>query len=443
MLKHNGKDQAHYRHAIERFYRRQRLAFVVGGIAMLGMMTAFALTPASNSVGHMPLQTVLEELSTPAQNLVDTGNLIFLREERIRRSDTVSSLAIRLGISDQDALDFIHKNEKTQTISRQLRPGKVITAKTGEHGELLALHFPLNNKDAMLSVERSAGNFNAIEQPLNLEAKAVVKSGEIRSSLFAATDLAGIPDAIAIQLAEIFSGDIDFHRDLRKGDNFSIVYESLNNLGQPIRSGRILGAEFVNNQKIYNAYWYQNKEGEGAYYTSEGKSLRKAFLRSPLEFSRISSGFSSARRHPILQSIRAHKGIDYAAPTGTRVRAVADGIITYAGRQSGYGNLVMIKHQGTYSTAYGHLNGFASGIKNGSRLSQGDTIGYVGQTGLATGPHLHFEFRVNSQQVNPLAIALPDSIPIEARNISDFNAKTTVLRSHVALGKRINLATID
>ena len=443
MLKDHGEVQSHRHNVIERLIRHQWFVSGVGGIALLGMMTAFALTPASTSMGQMPLQTILEELPQPVTNLLDTGNLTFLREERILRSDTVSSLAIRLGISDQEALDFIRRSSETQSISRQLRPGKVVTAKTSERGELLALNFPLNAKDAILSIERSSDSFNAIEQSLNLEANAVVKSGEIRNSLFAATDLAGIPDAIAIQLAEIFSGDIDFHRDLRKGDHFSLVYETLNHLGQPIRSGRILGAEFINNHKTYNAYWYQNEEGKGAYYTSEGKSLRKAFLRSPLEFSRMTSGFSSARRHPVLQTVRAHKGIDYAAPTGTKVRSVAEGIVSYAGRQSGYGNLVVIKHQGSYSTAYGHLNGFAPGIRNGSRISQGDTIGYVGQTGLATGPHLHFEFRVNSQQVNPLAIALPDSIPIEAKRISDFKAKTSQLRSHVELAKQSNLAMLD
>jgi murein DD-endopeptidase MepM/ murein hydrolase activator NlpD len=375
--------------------------------------------------------------------LVQSENATFLREERVQRSDTVSSLITRLGITDREASDFIRQNPEAQAVSRQLRPGKLVTAKTGENGELHSLYFPLNGKDAALVIERRSGGFVASEQVLKLESQTVVKSGEIRSSLFGATDAAGIPDAIATQLAEIFGGEIDFHRDLRKGDRFSLVYETLSHRGQAIRSGRILSAEFTNNQKTYHAYWFQSEEGKFGYYTADGKSLRKAFLRSPLEFSRVTSGFTSARFHPVLQTWRAHKGVDYGAPTGTRVRSVADGVVEVAGRQGGYGNLIVLKHQGTYSTAYGHLSGFASGIRKGARVSQGDTIGYVGQTGLASGPHLHYEFRVNSQQVNPLAVTLPTAIPLEAAQLGRYKASITPLRAQLELAKQIQVAAIE
>jgi murein DD-endopeptidase MepM/ murein hydrolase activator NlpD len=272
----------------------------------------------------------------------------------------------------------------------------------------------------------------------------VARSGEIRNSLFGATDAAGIPDAIAIQLAEIFSTDIDFYRDLRKGDRFSLVYEVLSQRGQPVRTGRILAAEFTNDQKAYSAYWFQAEDGKGGYYSADGKNLRKAFLRSPLEFSRVTSGFSSGRLHPVLNIMRAHKGIDYGAPTGTRVRSVSDGTVDFAGRQGGFGNLVVIKHQGAYSTAYGHLNGFAAGIRKGTRVNQGDTIGYVGQTGLATGPHLHYEFRVNAQQVNPLAVNLPSAVPLAAAQIGQFKSLTAPLRTELAVARQqVNLAALE
>ena len=443
MVEQKSRILAHYPLVIERLLRHGWVVAGVGGVAMLGMVTAFALAP-SGADDHVQRQLILEDLATPALQLVDIGNASFLREERIQRSDTVSSLITRLGIADPAAMNFIRNSLEAQVISRQLRPGKVVTAKTNEIGGLLALYFPLNGKDATLVIEPSGSGFTASEQALKLETQRVARSGEIRNSLFGATDAAGIPDAIAIQLAEIFSADIDFYRDLRKGDRFSLVYEVLSQRGQTVRTGRILAAEFTNDQKAYSAYWFQSEDGKGGYYSADGKSLRKAFLRSPLEFSRVTSGFSSARLLPVLNVMRAHKGIDYGAPTGTRVRSVSDGTVEFAGRQGGFGNLVIIKHQGVYSTAYGHLNGFAAGIRKGTRVSQGDTIGYVGQTGLATGTHLHYEFRVNAQQVNPLAVALPSTVPLAAAQIGQFRSLTAPLRNELAVARQqINLATLE
>lgn len=433
---------AHSNPAIERLLRHRWTAVGLGSFSLLGMVAAFAISPPGDNKA-IQLNTVLEQLTTPSAMPIQTENATFLHEERVQRSDTISSLFTRLGITDRDASDFIRQAPDTQAVSRQLRPGKIVTAKTGENGELHALYFPLNGKDAMLVIERRGNVFGVNEQALNFEPQTVVKSGEIRSSLFGATDAAGIPDGIATQLAEIFGGEIDFHRDLRKGDRFSVVYEMLNHRGQSIRSGRILSAEFTNNQKTYNAHWFETEEGKGGYYTADGKSLRKAFLRSPLEFSRVTSGFTNARFHPVLQTWRAHKGVDYGAPTGTRVRSVADGIVETAGRQGGYGNLIVLKHQGTYSTAYGHLSGFAAGIRKGARVNQGDTIGYVGQTGLASGPHLHYEFRVNSQQVNPLAITLPTAIPLDHSQLARFKTAIAPLRGQLELAKQIQLAVVE
>ena len=416
---------------------------VIATSALLGMVAAFAIAPSGQEENDIHFRTIHEQLSTHTATLIGDGNATFLHEEQIDRSDTIARLLARLGISDQAASDYIRNNPEAQAISRQLRPGKIVSAKTGEDGELLALYFPLNGKDAMLIVEKINGRFVAREHTLELEKQTIIKSGEIKSSLFGATDAAGIPDTIASQLAEVFGADIDFYRDLRRGDRFSLVYEIFTHAGQPIRTGRILSAEFTNNQKTHNAYWFETEKDIGGYYTAGGTSLRKAFLRSPLEFSRVTSGFSSARLHPVFQTVRAHKGIDYGAPTGTRVRAVADGIVDFVGRQGGYGNLVVLKHQGAYSTAYGHLNSFATGLRKGLHINQDETIGFVGQTGVATGPHLHYEFRVNSVQVNPLTVAMPSAVPLNPAQAVRFRNTTESLRSQLALAKQIDFSLVE
>lgn len=422
--------------------RRKAIIVGAGCAASIAVMTAFALSPPTDTT-LVEQRAVVEQLTTLTPERVSSGESRYLREERILHSDTVSSLAQRLGITNASTLAYLRTHKDAQAISRQMRPGKVVSAITTELGDLVSLYFPLNGKDSNLIIENKEGQFVVQEQALTLERRVVIKSGEIRHSLFGATDAAGIPDAIAIQLAEIFGADIDFHRDLRKGDRFSLVYEAFVHQGQPIRSGRILTAEFINNQKVYNAYWFETEAKKGGYYSSDGKNLRKAFLRSPLEFSRITSGYSTSRLHPVLQINRAHKGIDYGAPVGTKVRSVADGTIEFAGWQGGYGKMVVIKHQGAYSTAYGHLNGFANGIKKGARVSQGDTIGFTGQTGLASGPHLHYEFRINSKQVNPLATSLPAATPLDPGQIARFKHTITPLSEQLSLAKQITLATIE
>ena len=296
----------------------------------------------------------------------------------------------------------------------------------------------------MLSVTRQGDGLAVSEQPLQFERRVLMKSGDIRSSLFAATDAAGLADSIAIQVADIFSTDIDFHRDLRRGDRFSVVYEMFYDQGSPVRAGRVLAAEFINVGRLYRAVWFQYAEGQGGYYTPDGRNIRKAFLRSPLEFSRISSGFTNARFHPILQKWRAHKGIDYAAPSGTRVKATGDGVVEFAGRhQAGYGNVVVLRHQSKFTTWYGHLSGFAKGMRKGARVAQGETVGFVGATGLATGPHLHYEFRINDVHQNPLRVALPAAPPIGPEQKPAFDAAAAPLAQRLALLRSTNIARLD
>ena len=435
---------AYFKPTIER-EKRHRLAFAgIVSFTLLGMMAASAITPTDMPAPSIEFQDIVERLTLANMNPIDTGSgNDFFHEERIQPSDSVASLLKRLSISDPEVFEFILKNQKTQAVARQMRPGKTIAAQTGALGEFKALYFPLSGKDNVLAVRKNGNSFEADEQTLVPESYLTLKAGEIRNSLFGATDAVGIPDAIAIQIAEIFGGVIDFHRDLRKGDRFFVAYETLartGGSGNSVRAGRVLAVEFINNQKTYTAFLFKTADGKEGYYSADGASLRRAFLRSPLEFSRVTSGFSTSRFHPVLKIWRSHKGVDYAAPTGTRILSVSDGRIEFVGRQNGYGNLIIVKHRGVFSTAYAHLSGFAPGIKKGVSVSQGEVIGYVGQTGLATGPHLHYEFRVNSVQVNPLAIALPEAVPLEAAEIERFMTLSAPQKTQIVLAKEIQPA---
>lgn len=410
------------------------------------MVAAFGTVNDAQLV-DVPRQQVVEQLALPSLSAATESDQSFLREERVQRGDTVAELLQRLGLDDPAAIKFLNGNKATQSLFRQLSPGKNLTARTGPRGELQTLVFPLNGgKDQALLVERKGSEFSASEQALKLETQVVIKSAEISYSLFGAADAAGIPDSVAMKMADIFGGDIDFHRDLRKGDRFAVIYESLNYLGREVRSGRILAAEFTNDGKTYRAAWFSDPDGgenSSGYYTAEGKNIRKAFLRSPLEFSRITSGFTKARFHPVLKKWRAHKGIDYGAPTGTRVRATGGGIVEFVGRKGGYGNAVVLRHQSSYTTLYGHLSRFQSGIRKGSRVSQGDIIGFVGATGLASGPHLHYEFRVANVHKNPLAMALPSAPPLKPSQLDLFRERTGAHLARIDLIRGFNLAQAD
>jgi murein DD-endopeptidase MepM/ murein hydrolase activator NlpD len=320
-----------------------------------------------------------------------------------------------------------------------LRPGKSVRVQTDDDGQLLALRY-LTTAGTLLSVERSGGGFVASSAPPGYALHTELRAGEIRSSLFGAADAVGLPDAVTMQLAEVFSGDIDFYHDLRRGDRFAVAYETRDIDGIPAGAGKLIAAEFVNKGVSYRAFLWRGSDGSEAYYTQDGRNLRKAFLRSPVEFTRITSGFSLARFHPFLQTWRAHKGVDFAAPMGTAVHAAGNGKVTFAGRQNGYGNVVILQHAGANSTLYAHLSRFAAGMSPGTRVAQGTIIGYVGQTGWATGPHLHYEFRVNSVQRNPMTIALPDAPSLAAADRPAYLASIAPLIDALALGHVITIA---
>ena len=405
-------------------FRRHRTAFltVASIVSLGGAVAAFAVADDAPLPYSRQVQEDLAAPDTRAQleALADRTDQ-FVTEERIRRGDTLGTLLTRLGVNDADAERFLRTATGARAL-QQLRPGRLIQVRTDDDGALHWLRYAYGTGDAntpsgrSLEVERNGDALVARDIALPNERRVELRSGEIRSSLFAATDDAGLPDGIATQIAEIFSGDIDFYRDLRRGDRFRVVYESFYQGGEFVRAGRILAIEFVNGGKPHSAMWYGGSNAAdgsiaGHYYGFDGRSLRRAFLRTPLEFTRISSGFGG-RMHPISNVWRQHTGVDYAAPNGTPVRTTADGVVDFAGVKSGYGNVVVIKHQGVYSTLYGHLSHFAGGMKRGQRVSQGTLIGYVGMTGWATGPHLHYEFRIADHATNPLTATLPEAPPI-------------------------------
>ena len=398
-------------------------------LAVSGAVAAFAtIAPSSDAQFLLFRTSSVESLPIPAEALLPSP-ASYIREERFQRGDTLPAFLSRLGIADEEVA-LLARMRPLQA----LRPGYNVAADVSAAGKLIVMSF-LTGRDTLVQLEREGESFRASEERAALYTQVAMKSGVVQSSLFGASDTAGIPDSVAMQLADIFGGDIDFHRDLRKGDQFTVVYELHHLAGRPVRAGRVLAAEFASRGKVYRAVHYGN-----GYYAPDGNNLRKAFLRAPLEFSRVSSGFG-LRVHPIAKSWRAHQGIDYAAPTGTRVRAVGDAVVEHAGPRGGYGNVVILRHQGQYSTVYAHLSRVA--VKRGARVAQNDTIGFVGQTGWATGPHLHYEFRIAGQARNPFSIAMPAAAPVTAQDLPAFQVQAAQLAAQLDLLVAGDLAQLE
>ncbi|MCA1324392.1 M23 family metallopeptidase [Herbaspirillum sp. alder98] len=416
---------------------------IVGaGALFLGAFTlgAAGFSPAEPDLKDAPVNPVSVELPLPnlAQQIstLEDNAQYYVNEEKVRSGDTLATLLNRLGVDDEQAASFI----KSDTLARsvmQLRAGKRVVAQTDDSGELVRLSATLDDGSdnvRNLVISRDGDNFKADAAPAVLERRVEMRSGIIFSSLFAATDVAQIPDGVAMQLVDMFATNINFASDLRRGDRFNVVYETFWQNGDLVRTGRVLAGEFDNAGNRYQAVWFNepgNKTG-GGYYAFDGKSLKKAFLKSPLAFTRISSGFSM-RLHPILGQWKQHTGVDFAAPTGTPIHAAADGVVDFVGQQNGYGNIVVIKHWSGYSTAYGHMSRFASGIKKGMKVGQNDVIGFVGMTGWATGPHLHYEFRVNNQPRNPLSVEVPNNQALTGPQMQRFRTVASDMQHRMAM----------
>ncbi len=422
--------------------RKKKLRWFVAMSTMplLGVLTAFGLVPTA-SLGINSGKVTIEQLALPSASPVETAAATFWHTERVQSGDTVAELMLRLNIKDSAASAYLRNSQDAQAF-RKLPVGHEVQAETDANGSLLSLSY-LDKQGNQVVVRRQGDAFATKTTAPQLEKRIFVRTGEIKTSLYAATDAAGLPETAANQLTEIFDGDIDFHHDLRRGDRFTVVYETTYSNGALVKIGQIQAAEFINRGKAYRAVRFQTDATHSDYYTPEGQSLRKAFLRSPIAFSRISSGFTMARFHPVLNKWRAHKGVDFAAPMGTPAKATADGQVAFKGIQNGYGNVVILQHQGNLSTVYGHLSRFAKGLHKGERIRQGDVIGYVGMTGLATGPHLHYEFRVNGQQHDPMRVALPNARPISASNRAAFRTLANKFIASLNQLRNTNLAKLD
>lgn len=404
------------------------------GVFGLSAVAAFGIAP-DTVMETVPTRIVERVLPAP-QVAEPEADAVYWREERVQRGDTIGALLARAGVEDPAAMNYLRSAKEARPIY-QLRPGRAVHVAVDDDGDLVALRF-LTGANEQLAISRADDGFRAERSAPVAEMRTALRSGEIRTSLFGAADAAGIPDQVIIALADIFAADIDFYHDVKKGDRFTVVYETRHIDGEPAGTGRILAAEFVNNGVTYRAFQWRDAAGNVGYYDGDGRSSRSAFLRSPMEFSRVTSGFTMARFHPILRTWREHKGVDYAAPSGTVVRATADGTIAFAGWQNGYGNVIFIRHQGTYSTVYGHLSKLAPGLGVGDKVAQGDTIGYVGMTGWATGPHLHYEFRIADQPHDPLALDLPVAEPVTPERLAVFREGIAPLVESLALAQSLS-----
>ena len=411
---------------------------------------AFAVASFAPDPAELPVRMVTYPVESLAENLVlgelEAPGFSLFRSEQVRSSDTPESLLQRLGVADPAAAAFM----RSDTPVRQNvlgRTGRIVSAETTDDHRLVRLTVRWVPDDSgdfrRLVVERAGDKFSSRIETARLTTSSRLAGGIIHSSLFAATDASNIPDSVAVQVAELFSGNIDFRRALRKGDRFSVVYETREADGEPLASGRVLSAEFVNNGKKHEAIWFQEPgAAKGAYYTLDGESMRRAYLTSPVEFSRVTSGFKM-RMHPILKTWRAHLGTDFAAPTGTPVRTVGDGVVEFAGVQNGFGNVVFVKHRNQHVTVYAHLSRID--VRQGQSVEQGETLGAVGATGWATGPHLHFEFRVNGVHQDPQTIVAQSeaAAPVSAAARPAFDRLASIMRTQLSAAALIEQASAE
>jgi murein DD-endopeptidase MepM/ murein hydrolase activator NlpD len=355
---------------------------------------------------------VAAPLSTQPARIASTIDVI------VGRNDTLDAIFRRLALAKADLTAIRHLPGIRQSLDF-LKPGDAIRVTHLDDGGIEELSRKVSETETLKVVRNDAG-FAAqiISNPVQTRIRTA--SATIDSSLFQAAEAAEISDSVALKLADVFAWDIDFVLDLREGDRFTAVYEQVYRDGGYLRDGEVLAAEFVNDGKVFRAIRFTAEDGSTGYYTPDGKPLRKAFLRAPVDFTRVSSRFNTARVHPILNIIRGHMGTDYAAPTGTPVHAAGDGRVSFEGVRGGYGNSIVLAHGSGVSTLYGHLSRFARNLKGGSHVSQGDVIGYVGMTGLATGPHLHYEFLMNGVHMNPQTVRLPGAEPLHAAALAKF-----------------------
>ncbi len=358
-------------------------------------------------------------------------------KHKVKSGESLSAIFSQHDLSKKQLHSIIHANDLGKQFA-SIRPGKTLHFKIDSENNVQELTYAKNLIDT-LKATRQNNSFNVEILSKTIEKRISSAQGSINSSLFIDAKESGLSDGTIMQLANIFAWDIDFALSVRKGDSFTVVYEKSFVDDKEVGNGKIISAEFVHQGEAFRAVRFEDKNGNVNYFTPEGKSMRKAFLRTPIDFARVSSHYNLRRKHPVLNRIRAHKGVDYAARTGTKIKTTGDGKITFRGRQRGYGRVVIVKHGQKYSTLYAHMSRFAKNQRVGSRVKQGQVIGYVGQSGLASGPHLHYEFHVNGRHKNPLTVKLPHSLPINRSLMAEFKQQT---EPHIALLNKAKASTL-
>ena len=409
---------------------------LLSGFIMPAWATAMKPAPTVEAHTLLPLALPKPDPINPAASTVDDWQVV-----RVQPGQTLSDIFGGRGLSLTDLQKVMDAAGDAKSALHNIRPGEEFDFLLGPGGSLRGIRF--DKDQANRAIVRLDGPQPTLTlQSRDMDVREEVAHGVIRSSLYAAGDQAGLSAAMVGKLADLFKYDIDFVQDLREGDSFTVIYDDIYRDGARYGEGDIVAAEFVNQGKRYTAYRFRKADGNYGWFSEDGRPLQKSFLRIPVDFTRISSTFTAARMHPILGRMRAHKGVDYAAPSGTPIHAAGDGVIKYHGWERGYGNFVVIQHDKTISTAYGHMSRFVKGQHVGERVRQGEVIGYVGMTGLATGPHLHYEFRVNGVQRNPQTVTLPKPEPLPAVQMARFKAE--VVKPQLArlteLDSRIKLA---
>ena len=379
---------------------------------------------------------------TPAPTGIDEPTVVApAHRVTVSSGDSLYLIFKRLGLPQRDLALMTESKPLAKKLAR-IAPRQEIEFYVDTQSRLVRLVHRLDRiKSLHVYRDGDAFTFEEVVEPPNVS--VATSTGVINSSLFEAGQQAGLSDNLIMHMAEIFAWDVDFALDIRAGDRFALLFEEQFKDGDKIGEGPIIAAEFVNRGRRIRAVRYVDPAGRTDYFSPDGRSMRKAFLRTPVNFTRISSRFSFSRRHPILHKMRAHRGVDYAAPRGTAVKASGDGRVVFAGRKGGYGRTVVLQHGSAYTTLYAHLSRFSKGIRPGKRVEQGQVIGYVGSTGLATGPHLHYEFRVRGVHRDPLKVELPQAAPLAEGYMDDFREQAKPLLAKLELTTRTSLATAD
>lgn len=420
---------------------------IFGISAAIVASVSYALMPSESDK-----ERIIEALKTtdpavsPTTKVLETSNIASavpennLRTEHypVQAGDSLSGIFRKLKLSFTDLYHITHAKPYGRDFAKII-PGKTLEIKTDKDGDLEQLTYPRNILETLVAT-RSKEGFAVELISKDIDARISSAQGVINSSLYVDGKKAGLPDRLIMQLADIFAWDVDFALNIRPGDQFTVLYKTLYVNDKKVVTGDIIAAEFVNRGKTYTAVLFEDDDGKVNYYTPDGRSMRKAFLRTPVDFARISSRFNLRRKHPVLNKIRAHKGVDYAAKKGTPVKTTGNGVVTFRGHKGGYGRVVIIQHGQHYSTLYAHLSKYKRGLRKGDRVKQGDVIGFVGMSGLATGPHLHYEFRIDGVHRNPLTVKLPHQKPISKYLMAEFKRQTAPLLAQLEQTKKTLLA---